>query len=370
MKFAVSKPVLNDTLARLMGVVERRSTIPVLANISMETGKDTLRLIATDMDMEVSEWVEANVALSGSATVPAGTLSDIAKKLNTDRVNFTFRDERMQIVGGQAKFLLGTIPVADFPVFGHGDGQPCTVTMDSAELRNLIDAVKGAQSTEETRYYLNGAFFHPLNHEDGTGTVIRAVATDGNRLARADAVVMDIDGDMPDVIIPRKALAEMRRIVDKPQGEVRLIFRANTVTLECGQVTLKSKLIDGTFPDYTRVIPDAEAVHKFTVSTVPFRDAVERVGSIGGKSGAVKLSFGKEVVGFSFRSDDGATAEDEIPVSGDGKIDIGFNAAYLAEMTSHFPGDFDLALTDSASPALITTKDDPTYLYVIMPMRV
>jgi DNA polymerase-3 subunit beta len=369
MKFAIPKAILNDALSRLMGVIERRSTLPILANISIETGHERLRLVATDMDMEASEWIEARIAEPGKITVNASLLHDISKKLATDLVHFSLRDYRMNITGGEAKFTLGTLAAEDFPQFKDDAGAACHVMMDSEELRKLIDGVKGAMSNEETRYYLNGACFHALP-EGVTG--FRAVATDGHRLARADAVAKEITGTMNQAIIPRKALTEMRRIVEKPCGDVRLTLRENSVTLECGLMTLKSKLVDGVFPDYERVIPSQAAVHTFTIATVPFRDAVERVGSVATKTSGIKLAFGTEAVELSCSSADGDLAEalDEIPVAGTGKIECGFNASFLAEMTSHFPGEFTLELIDPQSPARISGKDDPTYLYILMPMRV
>lgn len=375
MKFSSPKAALLETLSRVRSVVEKRTQIPILANVALETGKDTVRLSGTDMDMEISEWTEARVAAPGRTTVPAYALHDIVKKLETDLVTLELKEDRMQITGGKAKFILGTLPAEDFPLFPNVSGDEASITIESEELKKLIQAVRGAVSTEETRYYLNGACFQ--SHPDG-GNIIRACATDGHRLSRADAVAADMEGELPRVIVPTKALDKISGLVEKPSGQVRLTFRANTITVECGTVTFKSKLVDGTFPDESRVIPqEASLLHRFTLSTSLFGAAVDRVRTVCEKTPAVSFSFTENDLRLSAKSLDGNTADDEIPLQkpvtiwpGEKEFTIGFNAGYLLEMTKHFPGEFTLSASDNAAPVTITSTDDPTYLYVIMPMRV
>ncbi len=375
MKLSIPKAALNETLARLLGVAEKRVTVPILANILLDVpeaekpAEGKIRLGATDMDMEISEWLPAHVKRHGTITVPAHTLAQICKKIGSDLVEITRKEDRIEITGGGAKFVLGTLPAEDFPELQDEKAAECHIRMDSEEFRKMLDAVKGAQSKEETRYYLCGVHLH--SSSENPDNEIIAVATDGHRLAYCSSPIIDITGDLPPVIIPSKAVTEMRRIVDKPAGEIELVICAARAQLRCGNVTMKTKLIDGMFPDYARIVPleTAETI-RFEVATVPFREAVERVGTVLDKSNGVKLSFSDGKLGLHVNGVDIGQADDEIDCTGAGKIDIGFNAHFLAEMTGHFPGAFTIAMTDPASAAKITAEDNPDIYYVLMPMRV
>ncbi len=322
------------------------------------------------MDMEISEVLEAQVADPGEITLPSATLHAIVGKSMGDVINFTLEKDRMAVTAAKSKFMLGTLAADDFPVFGMGTDDQVTVTIASEALRQLLERTRHAISSEEARYYLNGVLLHATGL-DGATPLLRAVATDGHRLARADEAAVFSDASaFGNYIVPRKAVGEIRKLVDKPEGDVMLTFGANSLAVESGAVTIKTKLIDGTFPDYKRVIPK-QTIWSATIQSAELREAVDRVAIIASdKSKGVKIIFGKESVKMETRGQDGDHATDEIAATCTQDIEIGFNAAYLTDIMINLKGEFRIRGTDAASPTICDTPDDPAYLQVLMPMRV
>src|SRR6266568_4463346 len=249
MKATIERATLLKSLGHVQSVVERRNTIPILSNVLIEAREDgSLRLRATDLDLQVDETVPANVTQAGATTLSAHTLFDIVRKLpEGSQVELTAAEGKMQIVAGRSRFNLLTLPRDDFPVIAEGE-LPTRFELPAATLRQIIEKTRFAISTEETRYYLMGIFLHVVDDQ------MRAAATDGHRLARVTVPRPDGADGMPDVIVPRKAVAELYRLLEELEGTVEISLSPTKVRFGLGSAVLTSKLIDGTFPDYNRVI--------------------------------------------------------------------------------------------------------------------
>jgi DNA polymerase III subunit beta len=372
MKVTVERAALLKSLGHVHRVVERRNTIPILANVLLRAEGQGLRLKATDLDIEVTETIPADVAEGGATTVPAHVIYDIVRKLpeGAQASLETARDAaQMQIRSGRSRFMLQALPESDFPDLAAGD-MPHRFTLPASDLKRLIDKTQFAISTEETRYYLNGIYFHTIA-ADG-GTMLRAVATDGHRLARVEMAAPQGAEGMPGIIVPRKAVAEIQKLVEDADTEVAVELSASKIRLTFNGVVLTSKLIDGTFPDYQRVIPSGND-KRLTVERDDFAKAVDRVSTISSERGrAVKLALSDGRLTLSVNNPDSGSATEELEVDYEaGALDIGFNARYLLDITGQLDGDTAMfRLADPGSPTLIQDRDDAPALYVLMPMRV
>jgi DNA polymerase III subunit beta len=372
MKVTVERAALLKSLGHVHRVVERRNTIPILANVLLRAEEGGLRLKATDLDIEVTETIPADVAQGGATTVPAHVIYDIIRKLPEGAqvsLETTGDGGQMQIRSGRSRFTLQALPESDFPDLAAGD-MGHRFGLPAADLKRLVEKTQFAISTEETRYYLNGIFFHTL--EAGNATVLRAVATDGHRLARVEMPAPEGAVGMPGIIVPRKAVAEIQKLVEDSDENVAIELSPSKIRLTFNGVVLTSKLIDGTFPDYQRVIPSGND-KRLTVERADFAKAVDRVSTISSERGrAVKLALNEGRLTLTVNNPDSGSATEEIEVDYDaGPLDIGFNARYLLDITGQLDGDTALfRLADPGSPTLIQDRDDAPALYVLMPMRV
>ena len=367
MKATIERATLLKALSHVQSVVERRNTIPILSNVLIEANEaGGIRLMATDLDIQINETVDAQVSQPGATTVSAHTLFDIARKLpEGSQVELNAAEGKMQVNAGRARFNLQTLPRDDFPVIAEGD-LPTAFALPSATLRQIIDKTRFAISTEETRYYLNGIFVHAVDD------VLKAAATDGHRLARVTVPLPDGAAGMPDVIIPRKCVAELRKLLDEVDGTVELSLSATKIRFGLGAAVLTSKLIDGTFPDYNRVIPTAND-KLLKLDPKSFAAGVDRVATIASeKTRAVKMALDRDRITLSVTSPENGTAAEEVP--GDytaGGFEIGFNARYLLDILGQIEGDtVEVHLADAAAPTLLRENDKAAALYVLMPMRV
>lgn len=372
MKATIERATLLKGLSHVQSVVERRNTIPILSNVLIEaTAEGSLRLMATDLDLQINENVAAAVDQPGATTVSAHTLFDIARKLPEGaQVSLTAAEGRMTIVAGRARFSLGTLPRDDFPVIAEGE-LPTQFEMPAEALKQIIDKTRFAISTEETRYYLNGIFLH-VSDEGGSQPVLKAAATDGHRLARVTLPRPDGAENMPDVIVPRKCVAELRKLLDEVDGSVGVSLSGTKIRFDLGKAILTSKLIDGTFPDYSRVIPTGnDKILKLDPSA--FMEGVDRVSTIATeKTRAVKMALDRDKIILSVTSPENGTAAEEVP--GEyvaAPFEIGFNSRYLMDILGQIDGDVvEVHLADAAAPTLIRENDKAPALYVLMPMRV
>ncbi len=372
MKATIERATLLRCLSHVQSVVERRNTIPILSNVLIEASADgSVKLMATDLDLQVVESMPAvTVDSAGAITVSAHLLFDIARKLQDgSQVSFETADNRMTVKAGRSRFQLPTLPRDDFPVIVDGD-LPTSFEIPAATLAQLIDRTRFAISTEETRYYLNGIFLHVTDEE------LKAAATDGHRLARYTVARPDGAAGMPDVIVPRKCVAELRKLIEESlDTNVEIDLSASKIRFTLGGengVVLTSKLIDGTFPDYTRVIPTGND-KLLKLDPRSFFEGVDRVATIATeKTRAVKMSLENDKVTLSVTSPDNGTAAEEIAADySSAAIEIGFNANYLKDILAQIEGDtVELHLADAGAPTLIRQNEKSPALYVLMPMRV
>ncbi len=372
MKATIERATLLKCLSHVQSVVERRNTIPILSNVLIEaSGDGTLRVMATDLDLQVVETMGAvSVDSPGAITVSAHLLFDIARKLpDGSQVSLETADNRMAVKAGRSRFSLPTLPRDDFPVIVEGD-LPTSFELPAAVLAQIIDRTRFAISTEETRYYLNGIFFHVTDDD------LKAAATDGHRLARYTIARPEGAAGMPDVIVPRKCVAELRKLLEEAlDSNVLIDLSASKIRFTLGGhngVVLTSKLIDGTFPDYSRVIPTGND-KLLRLDPKSFYEGVDRVATIATeKTRAVKMALENDRVTLSVTSPDNGTAAEEVPADYKSSgFEIGFNANYLKDILGQIEGDtVELHLADAGAPTLIRQDDKSPALYVLMPMRV
>ncbi len=367
MKLTIDRMSLLRPLGHVQSVVERRNTIPILANVVLRAEEGELSLTATDMDMDIATEVGCSVMTSGTTTMSAHLLYDIARKLpDGAEVEIAVNDGHAMVSAGRSSFRLPTLPVEDFPAISSNE-LPVNFSLTAADMRDLIDATRFAISTEETRYYLNGIYIHKA--ESGE---LCAVATDGHRLAMTRQALPSGAAQMPSIILPRKAVSELRKLLDDFDGDVLIGLSETRAEFRFGVVRLTSKLIDGTFPDYTRVIPVGnDRIMQVDVSA--FSAAVDRVSTIASeKSRSVKMGLNLGVLTLSASNTDASSATEELEVSYDGpEMEIGFNARYLLDIAGQVNSDMiEFALADQGSPSLVRAPGDEASLFVLMPMRV
>jgi DNA polymerase III subunit beta len=369
MRVTVERAALLKALGHVQSVVERRNTIPILSNVLLVADEGTLTFTATDLDLAIVEGAPAQTSINGATTVAAHTLFDIARKLPEGaQVELATGDGRLALAAGRSRFQLSTLPREDFPAIADGE-LPFGFVLPATTLKQMVDKTKFAISTEETRYYLNGIFLHVTEEAK---PALRAVATDGHRLARVAIDRPDGAVGMPDIIIPRKAVTELRKLLDEADGDVRVQLSASRIRFTLNNAVLSSRLIDGTFPDYSRVIPTAND-KLMRIDTAALREGADRVSTIAtDKTRAVKLSLGDDKLTLAVTSPENGTASEELAASySSTPIDIGFNSRYLLDILDNIEsGEVEIHLADGASPTLIREGKDSPALYVLMPMRV
>jgi DNA polymerase-3 subunit beta len=372
MKVTVERADLLKSLGHVHRVVERRNTIPILANVLIRADRSKLAFKATDLDLEVTELIGAEVNPGGSTTVPAHMFYEIVRKLPEGaQVVLEASGDRavLAIRAGRSRFTLQTLPESDFPDLAAGE-MTHGFKLAAADFKRLIDKTQFAISTEETRYYLNGIYLHAAGTD--AAQVLRAVATDGHRLAQFDLPLPLGATGMPGIIIPRKTVGEIQRLIEDSEAEISIELSPGKIRFNLGDVTLTSKLIDGTFPDYVRVIPTGND-KELVVDKKEFEQAVDRVSTVSSERGrAVKLSLTTGKLTLSVTNPDSGSATEEIEVDYTFEpLDIGFNSRYLLDIAAQIEGDAAvLKLADPGSPTLIQDRDAKGALYVLMPMRV
>ncbi len=372
MKISIERGTLLKAVAQAQSVVERRNTIPILANVLIEAEGEHVSFRATDLDIEVVDKTLAQVERAGATTVSAVTLHEIVRKL-PDGALVQLTEEaasgRLTVEAGRSNFSLATLPKEDFPVMASAE-YSANFSAPAPVLRRLFDKSKFAISTEETRYYLNGVYMHVSDGE--SGRVLRCVATDGHRLARIDADLPEGAADMPGVIVPRKTVGELRKLLDDDDATIAVSVSETKVRFATPEITLTSKVIDGTFPDYTRVIPTGNT-RQLEVDASAFAKAVDRVATVSSeRSRAVKLSLDEDRLVLSVNAPDSGAAEEELAVAySDERLEIGFNAKYLLEIASQVDRENAVFLFNSSGdPTLMREGGDLSAVYVVMPMRV
>jgi len=372
MKLTATRSALLKQLGTITRIVEKRNTIPILSNVKLTAEGERLEVEGTDLDRTAKGSGPATIATPGTLTAPAAMLHDIVRKLPEGDISLEANDTTLTVKAGRSRFQLQILPSSDFPDLAVGD-MSHRFDMPGSSLLALIEDAQFAISTEETRFYLNGIYLHTVGNER---VLLRAVATDGHRLARLEQEAPEGASGMPGVIIPRKTVAEMVRLLkdhkDEEHGPVLIELSAQKIRFTIAGIALISKLIDGTFPDYQRVIPQGNDKH-VTVETPALAAAVDRVSTVSGESGrAVKLQIAERRITLTVRDPNNGEATEEVEADYDGPdVEIGFNARYLAEILAHTGSDTTrIKLDNAGAPALFMSREGAPSLFVLMPMRV
>ncbi len=365
MKISLERAALLSTLGHLQSVVERRNTLPILSNVMISAENGSLTFCVTDLDIQATEVIPAEVETPGKTTISAHMLHDIVRKLpDGAQISLTLNDGRMTIAAGRSRFMLPVLPTDEFPNIIPGD-LPNAFTLSAEELAGMLGRSRFAVSTEETRYYLNGIFLHTVDD------TLYAAATDGHRLARIKMTRPEGAEDIEGAIIPRKAVGEILKVIDDFDTDVKVALSNSKIRVEMGNLVFVSKLVDGTFPDYGRVIPTGND-KVFTISSQQLDRAIDRVATVGTeKTRAVKVTLEKGSLTLTVNSVDMGVATEELAVEYDGEaVEIGFNARYLRDILSQCSNsDVEVAIGDPSTPVLVRPQNDTEDWFVLMPMR-
>lgn len=360
MKLTIEQNDLSKALSKVIGAVERRNTIPILANVLIRTYPGGVKLTTTDMDMEVTTSAQAEWEVEGQTTVNAGMLSSIVNKMAKGKtITLECDGNTLNVNNGKALFTLSCLPPEDFPEFSVGEFTT-SINADTSTIKKLLDKTAWAQSTEEVRYYLNGIYLHSV---DGK---LSAVATDGHKLARSYS---GIETDMQGIIIPRKTVSEITAHLD---GDECTIQASDTkIMVECGDTVIASKVIDGAFPDYTRVIPHSSELTA-TGDAKELKSASELVSLVSQeRTRAVQLTFSDGSCELRVKGSNSDEGKQDVAVeyAGENGKAVAFNSKYLADALAKC-GDADVTLGfGDMTPVVITSSDDPDSLFICMPLR-
>jgi DNA polymerase-3 subunit beta len=365
MKLQTQRNELLGALQAVIGVVERRQTMPILSNLLLKAENDVLTVTATDLELELVTRIAVAVGEPGAITVPARKLLDICRGLpESAEIRLEVREQRLRVTSGRSRFVLSTLPATEFPFLDEIEGGD-SVSLPQSTFKRLLERTQFAMAHQDVRYYLNGLLL--VIGAQG----IRAVATDGHRLALSDAEFETGIADTRQVIVPRKAVVELLRMLAASDEPVRLTLSDNHIQVHLPDIRFTSKLIDGRFPDYQRVIPE-EGDKRVTGDREAVRQALSRTAILSNeKFKGVRLSLDENRLSLQAQNPDQEEAEDEIEVQyGDAPIEIGFNVNYLVDALSVMEGDeFTLELTGPDSSGLLREKGDDSSQYVVMPMR-
>ena len=371
MKFIVAKPVIYKCLSHLQSIVNKKNTLPILSNILIEAEHNSLTLSSTDMDISIKETISCNIVEPGSTTLNAQIMFDIIKKLpDTSEVEFISNDSKiLTIRSNVSKFSLSCLPKDDFPIIDtKSDGKKLTIK--SQIIFKLIDKTKFAISNEETRYFLNGLYFNISSNENSSTLIF--VGTDGHRLATHSYNYDQLINEVPGVIIPKKTINELSKLLSENLDDIEIEISSNKIIFYIDNLILISKLIDGNFPDYSRVIPKNNN-KELTVNRLDILSAVDRVSTIANeKSPSIKFKLLKNIINLSTINNENSTATEDIEVKYEGsEIEIGFNARYIMDILDNLEGDeIKLFFNDNSTPIIAKEYLSSELIYVLMPMRV
>ena len=375
MEFKINSSDLLKALSHIHGIVEVRHTLPILSNIILKAKDNELTLSSTNLDIYCADKIKAEVSIAGEISVSAVTFFEIVKRLPSgSEVIMTMEEGENEIIlkCGRSKFNLSTLKTDDFPIISDND-LSTNFVLSADELIRIIDKTKFAVSNEETRYYLNGIFLHKADRN--SIQFLRAVATDGHRLAQYDIPLPQGAEEITGIIIPKKTIFELRKVLDDANGDVSISLNENKIKFTFNDLKIISKVIDGTFPDYTKVIPQNNNKN-FKTNNNELKNAIDRVSAVAAneesKSKAIKLSLEDNKLNLSVESQSKGSANEIIDISYDGdKVDIGFNSKYIIDICNEVDGEeVDISLLDSVSPAIILDKTDENLFFVLMPMRI
>ncbi len=371
MKFVIAKKVIFKSLSHLQSIVDKRNALPILSNILIEAKNNELILSSTDMDISIKENISCEVIDEGATTINAQLIYDIIKKLHDDSTIeiISNNGKILTLRSGVSKFSLACLPKEEFPLIESKITGNKIVT-NAENIFNLIDKTKFAISNEETRYFLNGLYFSINNENDRS--MLTFVGTDGHRLAKFSIPSSDKSDEVNGVIIPKKTVNELYKLLSENTEDIQIEISSNKIIFHIGKLIFVSKLIDGTFPDYKRVIPKNNN-EILNINRSNLLSAVDRVSTIvNEKSPVIKFKLIKDLVNLSTSNSDNSSATEDIEAKYDGKeIEIGFNARYIMDILDNLKeSEIQMSFMDNSSPIIAKEKSNPDLIYVLMPMRV
>ncbi len=366
MKFQIPRDVILKALQQLSGVVERRQTLPVLGNILVKAEDGFITLAATDLEVELIIKLGCEVEASGEATIPARKWLDICRNLSDDAtVTITLNGDRATLQSGRSRFTLSTLPSTEFPLIDEITTQT-RFSVSQSTLKTIFDATHFSMAQQDVRYYLNGLMM------EMSSSLLRSVATDGHRLAMKDITVdIDVNEESRQVIVPRKGIQELMRLLADSDDEVAITVGSSHIRLEISDMTFTSKLIDGRFPDYNRVMPEG-GNNIILADKELLRQTLVRVAILSNeKYRGIRMILQQNNLQLMAHNPEQEEAEDEVAVDYTGdEFEIGFNANYLLDAINAVTSEqVKVILTDSNSSCLIQASEDDSSNYVVMPMR-
>lgn len=371
MKFIITKQAIFKTLSHLQSIVNKKNTLPILSNILIEAEHNSLTLSSTDMDISIKETINCNIVEEGATTLNAQIIYDIIKKLpENNEVEFISNDSKiLTIRSNVSKFSLNCLPKDDFPII-ETTSNGKKITVNAKTTFNLINKTKFAISNEETRYFLNGLYLNIT--KDSSSNIITFVGTDGHRLATSSSNTHSFDHEIPGVIIPKKTINELAKILSEKHDDIDIDISSNKIIFYIDNLILISKLIDGSFPDYNKVIPKNNTNH-LIINRTNLLSAVDRVSTISNeKSPSIKFKVFNDLVNLSTVNNENSTATEDIPAKYDGiDIEIGFNSRYIMDILDNLEGEeIKLSFNDNSTPIIAQEQSKSNLIYVLMPMRV
>ena len=372
MKFIIPKPIIYKTLSHLQSIVNKKNTLPILANILIEAQQNSLTLSSTDMDISITETISCNVIEEGSTTLNAQLIFDIIKKLpENNEIEFISNDGKiLTIRTNVSKFSLSCLPKDEFPIITTVSNDGMRLKVKSENIYSLIDKTKFAISNEETRYFLNGLYFNVSNNDKSS--LLTFVGTDGHRLATSSIETEQFNNEVPGVIIPKKTINELSKLLSDINCDLEIDISSNKIIFYINNLILISKLIDGNFPDYTKVIPNNNNHHLF-INRQNLLSAVDRVSTIANeKNPSIKFKLLKNLLNLSTINNENSTATEDIVTKYEGdEIEIGFNSKYIMDILDNLEGEeIKISFNDNSSPIIAQEKSGSEITYVLMPMRV
>ena len=371
MKFQISKQKIFRTLSHLQGIVDKKNTLPILSNIMLEAKDNSLILSSTDMDISIVEKLDCNVLENGATTINSQIIYDIVRKLddNSEVEVISNNGKILTLRASGSRFSLSCLPKEDFPIIDQQtDG--INIKLNSQVLFKLIDKTKFAISNEETRYFLNGLYFNIYKENDKSEVTL--VGTDGHRLAKSSHILDQNIEQVTGVIIPKKTINELSKLLSDLDQEIDITISTNKIIFYINNLVFISKLIDGTFPDYKRVIP-IDNQNILEVDRENLLSAVDRVSTIANeKSPVIKLKLLKDVMNLNTINNDNSTATEDLKLNYDGDdFEIGFNSKYIMDIVNNLEDEIiTLKFKDGSSPIIAQEKSNSNLVYVLMPMRV
>tara|TARA_E500000178_G_scaffold312548_1_gene329314 strand:- start:1660 stop:2775 length:1116 start_codon:yes stop_codon:yes gene_type:complete len=371
MKFKISRSIFFKTLSHLQGIVDKKNSLPILANILIEAKNNQLILSSTDMDISLVEKINCNVMENGATTINSQILYDIVRKIDdTSEIEIISNNGKLLTLRSEgSRFSLACLPKEDYPMI-EMDYTEANIVLNSKIIFKLIDKTKFAISNEETRYFLNGLYFNVTNEENKN--ILTLVGTDGHRLAKFSHKLEGQLDNFSGVIIPKKTIYELSKLLSEIDSEIKISISSNKIVFIVGDIIFISKLIDGSFPDYRRVIPkDNKNILK--INRGKLLSAVDRVSTIANeKSPVIKFKLLQNVLNLNTINNESSTASEDLNIEYEGdEIEIGFNSKYIMDIINNLDdNEISISLKDNKSPVIAQENSNSNLVYVLMPMRV